>query len=191
MQEAINKILAEVKRVIQRPPSRPIRLMFFNTISLCGSAQNKVKELFSGNEVININSFFESDTYKTYSDVIAILESEVGMASTKSQRKLCEALEEFIINYIKSNRAKKILIIEDSELFNYEFNPIHFLSAYMFDNSKIVDNELPLIWLTVGQKDDYATNEYRYYKTENTAGRLIKLTQETFRSCVLEFKEDY
>ncbi|MGE5329880.1 MAG: hypothetical protein ACM3KR_10285 [Deltaproteobacteria bacterium] len=191
MQEAINKILAEVKRVIQRPPSRPIRLMLFDTASLCGYAQNKVKELFGGNEVININSFFESDTYRTYADVLAVLESEVGMANTKFQRKLCDALEEFIINYIKLNRAKKILIIEDSELFNYEFNPIHFLSAYMFDNSEIVDNELPLIWLTVGQKDDYATSEYRYYKTENTSGRLIKLTQETFRSCVLEFKEDY
>ena len=191
MQEVIKIIIAEVNRVIQRPPSRPIRLMFFDTTSLCGYAQNKVKELFGGNEVININSFFESDTYKTHADVLATLESEVGMANIKFQRKLCEALENYIIDYIKTSRAKKILIIEDSELFNYEFNPIHFLSAYMFDNSEIVNNELPLIWLTVGQKDDYATSEYRYYKAENTSGRLIKLTQETFRSCILEFKTNY
>lgn len=191
MQEVINEVLAEVRRVIQKPPSRPIRLMFFDTTSLCGSAQNGVKELFDSNEVININSFFESDKYKNYADVLVTLESQVGMANLKFQRKLCEALENYILDYIKSNRAKKMLIIEDNELFNYEFNPIHFLAAYMFDNSEIVNNGLPLIWLTVGQKDEYATSEYRYYKTENTSGRLIKLTQETFRSCIFEFKENY
>ena len=191
MQEVINKIRAEVNRVINKPPARPIRLMFFDTVTLCGYAQNNLKELFQSNEIININSFFESDIYKTSSDVLVTLENQFGISDKKFQRKICELLELFIMEHIRSNTPKKILIIDDSELFNYGFNPIHFLSAYMFDNSEIINNELPIIWLTVGEKDYYETSTYKYYKSENTAGRLIKLSQETFRSCILDFKADY
>ena len=44
MREILDSVTAEVKRVINKPPSRPIRLMLFDTASLCNLVQNKIKE---------------------------------------------------------------------------------------------------------------------------------------------------
>ncbi len=191
MQKTINKILAEINRVITRPPSRPIRLMFFDTPMLCGVAQNKVKDEFESNEIININNFFESDEWVNVGDELSELESKYGNESPKFQRKLCQALEKYIISFIEINEAKKILIIEDAELYNNEFDPIHFLSAYMYEHYLIIEREIPVIWMTVGQKEEYESNKYKYYKTDTTNGRTIKLSQDSFSSCIFDYKSNY
>lgn len=191
MQRIINNIMAEINRVISKPPSRPIRLMLFETPMLCGFAQNKVKDEFEANEIININNFFESYEWSAASEKLADLEIKYGIDSHKFQRKLCETLEKYIICFIEANKAKKILIIEDSELYNNSFDPIHFLAAFMYDHYLILEKEIPVIWMTVGQKDEYGSDEYKYYKTDATNGRTIKLSQEGFRSCILEYKANY
>lgn len=191
MQQIINNILAEINRVIVRPPSRPIRLMFFETVSLCGLAQNEVKDKFDFSEIININNFFESDEWINIGDKLSQLESKYGNINNKFQRELCQALEKYIISFIEMNKAKKILIIEDSELFNNGFDPIHFLSAYMYEHYVILENEIPVIWMTIGQKEEYESNEYKYYKTDTTNGRTIKLTQSGFSSCIFDYKSNY
>lgn len=191
MQKLIGNILSEVNRVISKPPSRPIRLMFFETSMLCGFAQNKIKDEFQSNEIININDFFESDEWCSVLSILSELEIKYGNNSPKFQRKLCATLEKYIMGFIEKNNPKKLLIIEDAELYNNCFDPIHFLSAYMYDNYLILEKEIPIIWITIGQKDEYDSNIYRYYKTESTQGRTIKLSQEGFRSCIFDYKSNY
>lgn len=58
----------------------------------------------------------------------------------------------------------------------------------MTENNKIVNDSIPLIWLTIGTKEEYSVNEYRYYKTETTQGRTVKVEQSTFSSCVKDYK---
>jgi len=190
MQKTINSVMAEIKRVISKPPSRPIRIMFFETPMMCGFVQNKVKEEFEATEIINVNNFFKSQEWIGDEDIIAELEIKYGNESPKFQRKLCETLEGYIIDFINSNNAKKLLIIEDSALYINGFDPIHFLSAYMYDHYLILEREIPIIWLTVGQKEEYSLNEYKYYKTDTTSGRTIKITQDSFRSCVFDYKSN-
>ena len=52
MRKVINSIVAEIRRVIIQPPSRPIRLMFLENEVLYEMAQNQVKELFSRKKFI-------------------------------------------------------------------------------------------------------------------------------------------
>jgi len=191
MQEIMSNVAAEVKRVISKPPSRPIRLMFFDTPALCGVVQNKVKEEFDNNEIININSFFESNKWEEQVELIAESESKYGIKNIKFQRLLCESLEKFIVNFVEVNKPKKLLVIEDSELYGNGFDPIYFLSAYMFEHYIILENEIPMFWITIGQKEEYSLNEYRYYKTDFSNGRLIRITQDNFSSCILDYKSNY
>lgn len=191
MQKTINSLMAEVNRVITKPPSRPIRLMFFETIELYGLALNRVKENFEAKEIININNLFSSEVWINNGDRLAELEEKYGGGSFKFQRVLCEILEKYIIDFIEINNSKKILVIEDSELYINGFDPIHFISAYMYDHYLILENEIPVIWMTVGEKEDYSLNEYRYYKTDITKGRILTLTQDSFRNCILEYKSNY
>lgn len=58
----------------------------------------------------------------------------------------------------------------------------------MGENQLIVNDSIPLIWLTIGTKEEYAVNEYCYYKTETEKGRLIKIEQSTLSSCVKDYK---
>ena len=191
MQETINSIMSEIDRVISKPPSRPIRLMLFETLELYGLALNRAKDKFESNEIININIFFESDVWINNRNKLAESEEKYGEESFKFQRILCETLEKYIINFIETNNAKKILIIEDSELYLNGFDPIHFLSAYMYEHYLILEREIPIIWLTIGQKEEYSINEYKYYKTDMSMGRIIRLTQDSFRSCIFDYKLNY
>lgn len=192
MQETLNKALIELNRVINKPPSRPIRLFFFETPMLCGYVQNKVKDLFDKNEIININSFFNSDTFNNNIKKIETLEKKYGTEHKRFQRRLCDMLDSYITNFIEQNRSRKILIINDNELFTYDFNPIHFLGSYIFDDSSIVvQKNVPLIWVTVGRRDEYNTNVYKYYKTSETAGRVLEAKNSNFISCIYDFKANY
>lgn len=191
MREILDSVTAEVKRVINKPPSRPIRLMLFDTSALCNLVQNKIKEEFDNNEIININNFYSSNQWEKNVDRISQAESKYGVDNIKFQRIICESLEKYIVEYVELNKPSKLLVIEDSELYSNGFDPIHFLSAYMYEHYIVLDNEIPIIWLTVGQKEEYGTNEYRYYKTEYTSGRQIKITQDSFSSCVFDYKSDY
>ena len=58
----------------------------------------------------------------------------------------------------------------------------------MSENQLIVNDSIPLIWLTIGTKEDYSVNEYCYYKTEDTKGRVIKIEQRTLSSCVKDYR---
>lgn len=191
MHEIMNDVIAEVKRVINKPPSRPIRLIFVDTAALCRMVQNNIKDDFDNNEIININNFYTSNEWLKNADRIAEAEKKYGIDNIKFQKIICESLEKYIVDFVEQNRPRKLLILEDSELYSNGFDPIHFLSAYMYEHSIILDNEIPIIWITIGQKEEYETNEYRYYKTEFTDGRQIKITQDSFSSCVFDYKSDY
>jgi len=58
----------------------------------------------------------------------------------------------------------------------------------MSENQLIINDSIPLIWLTIGIKEDYSVNEYYYYKTESTKGRVIKLEQSTLSTCVKDYR---
>lgn len=191
MQLIINSVIAEVDRVITKPPSRPIRLMLFDTTKLYGFVLNKIKDSFQSEEIININKFFESDMWINNRNKLAETEEKYGDESFKFQRVLCEVLEKYIINLIKLNKLKKILVIEDSELYINGFDPIHFLAAYMYDHYLILEKEIPIIWMTIGEKEEYSLNEYNYHRTDITKGRTITLTQDSFRSCIFDYKSNY
>ena len=188
MQKPINELIAEVTRVINTPPSRPIRLMFLENEIFYEMAQNQVKELFAPNEIINMTNFMELETWKAREDELIKVEEKYGQEHRRYRQVLCEILENTIVHFIEENDARKVLIIQDENLFQLGLDPIHFLLTYMSENQLIVNDSIPLIWLTIGTKEDYSVNEYCYYKTEDTKGRVIKIEQSTLSSCVKDYR---
>lgn len=188
MQKPINELIAEVTRVINIPPSRPIRLMFLENEIFYEMAQNQVKELFAPNEIINMTNFMELETWKAREDELIKVEEKYGQEHRRYRQVLCEILEKTIVHFIEENDARKVLIIQDENLFQLGLDPIHFLLTYMSENQLIVNDSIPLIWLTIGTKEDYSVNEYCYYKTEDTKGRVIKIEQSTLSSCVKDYR---
>ena len=188
MQKPINELIAEVTRVINTPPSRPIRLMFLENEIFYEMAQNQVKELFAPNEIINMTNFMELETWKAREDELIKVEEKYGQEHRRYRQVLCVILEKTIVHFIEENDARKVLIIQDENLFQLGLDPIHFLLTYMSENQLIVNDSIPLIWLTIGTKEDYSVNEYCYYKTEDTKGRVIKIEQSTLSSCVKDYR---
>ena len=188
MQKPINELVAEVIRVINTPPSRPIRLMFLENEIFYEMAQNQVKELFASNEIINMTNFMDFEAWKSREDELIEIEEKYGQGHKRYRQVLCEVLEKTIVDFIKENDAEKVLVIQDETLFTLGLDPIHFLLTYMSENQLIINDSIPLIWLTVGVKEDYSVNEYCYYKTENTKGRAIKIEQSTLSTCVKDYR---
>lgn len=188
MQKPTDELIAEITRVINTPPSRPIRLMFLENEIFYEMAQNQVKELFASNEILNMSEFMESSAWRERENELIKVEEKYGQEHRKYRQVLCEILEKLIENAIKENNVDKILVIQDESLFTLGLDPIHFLLTYMSENQLIVNESIPLIWLTIGVKEDYSVNEYYYYKTETTEGRLIRLEQSTLSYCVQDYK---
>lgn len=188
MQKPINELVSEVIRVINTPPSRPIRLMFLENEIFYEMAQNQVKELFASNEIINMTNFMDFEVWKSREDELIEIEEKYGQGHKRYRQVLCEVLEKTIVDFIKENDAEKVLVIQDETLFTLGLDPIHFLLTYMSENQLIINDSIPLIWLTVGVKEDYSVNEYCYYKTENTKGRAIKIEQSTLSTCVKDYR---
>ena len=188
MQKPINELVAEVIRVIKTPPSRPMRLMFLENELFYEMAQNQVKELFASNEIINMTNFMDFEAWKSREDELIEIEEKYGQEHKRYRQVLCEILEKAIVDFIKENDAEKVLVIQDETLFTLGLDPIHFLLTYMSENQLIINNSIPIIWLTVGVKEDYSVNEYCYYKTENTKGRAIKIEQSTLSTCVKDYR---
>ncbi len=188
MQKPINELIAEVTRVIKIPPSRPIRLMFLENETFYEMAQNQVKELFASNEIINMSNFVDFESWKSREEELIRIEEKYGQEHKRYRQVLCEILEKTIVDFIKENGAEKVLVIQDETLFTLGLDPIHFLLTYMSENQLIINDSIPLIWLTVGTKEDYSVNEYCYYKTESTKGRTIKIEQSTLSTCVKDYR---
>ena len=188
MQKPINELVSEVIRVINTPPSRPIRLMFLENELFYEMAQNQVKELFASNEIINMTNFMDFEAWKSREDELIEIEEKYGQEHKRYRQVLCEILEKTIVDFIKKNEAEKVLVIQDETLFTLGLDPIHFPLTYMSENQLIINNSIPIIWLTVGVKEDYSVNEYCYYKTENTKGRAIKIEQSTLSTCVKDYR---
>ena len=188
MQKPINELIAEVTRVIKTPPSRPIRLMFLENETFYEMAQNQVKELFASNEIINMSYFVDFESWKSREEELIRIEEKYGQEHKRYRQVLCEILEKTIVDFIKKNEAEKVLVIQDETLFTLWLDPIHFLLTYMSENQLIINDSIPLIWLTVGTKEDYSVNEYCYYKTESTKGRTIKIEQSTLSTCVKDYR---
>ena len=151
-------------------------------------AQNQVKELFASNEIINMTNFMDFEAWKSREDELIEIEEKYGQEHKRYRQVLCEILEKAIVDFIKENDAEKVLVIQDETLFTLGLDPIHFLLTYMSENQLIINNSIPIIWLTVGVKEDYSVNEYCYYKTENTKGRAIKIEQSTLSTCVKDYR---
>ena len=188
MQKPINELVSEVIRVINTPPSRPIRLMFLENEIFYEMAQNQVKELFAANEIINMTNFMDFEAWKSREDELIEIEEKYVQEHKRYRQVLCEILEKTIVDFIKKNEAEKVLVIQDETLFTLGLDPIHFLLTYMSENQLIINDSIPLIWLTVGTKEDYSVNEYCYYKTESTKGRVIKIEQSTLSTCVKDYR---
>lgn len=188
MQKPTDELISEIKRVIDRPPSRPIRLMFLENEIFYEMAQNQAKDLFSQNEIINLSDFMQCEAWKNREAEIVEIEHKYGQKHKRYRQVLCEILEKAVVDFIGEKDASKILVIQDEVLFTLGLDPIHFLLTYMTENNKIVNDSISLIWLTIGTKEEYSVNEYRYYKTETTQGRTVKVEQSTFSSCVKDYK---
>ena len=188
MQKPTDELIAEIKRVVDRPPSRPIRLMFMENEILYEMAQNQAKELFSQNEIMNLSDFMQCEAWRNREAELVGIEKKYGLENKRYRQVLCEILEKAVVDFIGEKHASKILVIQDEVLYTLGIDPIHFLLTYMTENNKIVNNSIPLIWLTIGTKEEYSVNEYRYYKTETTMGRSVKIKQSTFSSCVKDYK---
>ena len=93
MQKPINELVAEVIRVINTPPSRPIRLMFLENELFYEMAQNQVKELFASNEIINMTNFMDFEAWKSREDELIEIEEKYGQEHKRYRQVLCEILE--------------------------------------------------------------------------------------------------
>lgn len=188
MQSPINELIAEIKRVIDRPPSRPIRLMFLENEVLYEITQNQVKELFQQKEILNMSDFMKCAAWSDRAEELIEIEQKYGQEHRKYRQILCEILEKAVVDFIENNDVNKVLIIQDEALFSLGLDPVHFMLTYMTENNKIINDSIPIIWLTIGTKEEYSVNEYCYYKTEATQGRTVKVEQSTFSSCVKDYK---
>lgn len=188
MREVINTIVAEIRRVITQPPSRPIRLMFLENEVLYEMVQNQVKELFQQKEIFNMSDFMQCAAWNDRVEELIEIEQKYGQEHRKYRQILCEILEKAVIDFIETNDVDKVLIIQDEVLFSLGLDPIHFMLTYMTENNKIINDSIPIIWLTIGIKEECSVNEYCYYKTEATQGRRVKVEQSTFSSCVKDYK---
>lgn len=188
MQSPTNELIAEIKRVIDRPPSRPIRLMFLENEVLYEMAQNQVKELFRQKEIYNMSEFMKCAAWNDRTEELIEIEQKYGQEHKRYRQILCEILEKAVIDFIETNDVDKVLIIQDEVLFSLGLDPVHFILTYMTENNKIVNDSIPIIWLTIGIKEEYSVNEYCYYKTEATQGRTVKIEQSTLSSCVKDYK---
>ena len=151
-------------------------------------AQNQAKDLFSQNEILNLSDFIQSQAWKNRETELVEIEQKYGQEHKRYRQVLCEILEKAVVDFIEEKDALKVLVIQDEVLFTLGIDPIHFLLTYMTENNKILNESIPLIWLTIGTKEEYSVNEYRYYKTETTQGRVVKVEQSTFSSCVKDYK---
>lgn len=106
MQKPINELVAEVIRVINTPPSRPIRLMFLENELFYEMAQNQVKELFVSNEIINMTNFMDFEAWKSREDELIEIEEKYGQEHKRYRQVLCEILEKAIVDFIKENDAE-------------------------------------------------------------------------------------
>ena len=188
MQSPTNELIEEIKRVIDRPPSRPIRLMFLENEVLYEMAQNQVKELFRQKEIYNMSEFMKCAAWNDRTEELIEIEQKYGQEHKRYRQILCEILEKAVIDFIETNDVDKVLIIQDEVLFSLGLDPVHFILTYMTENNKIVNDSIPIIWLTIGIKEEYSVNEYCYYKTEATQGRTVKIEQSTLSSCVKDYK---
>lgn len=188
MQKPTDELMAEVNRVISTPPSRPIRLIFLENEVLYEMAQNEVKELFSQSEIVNMSDFMESSAWKKREDELEKIEEKYGQEHRRYKQVLCEIVEQRIVDQIIEKKAEKILVIQDETLFTLGLDPIHFLLTYMSENQLIINDSIPVIWLTIGSKEDYSINEYCYYKTEMTPGKIVRIEQSTLSACVKDYK---
>lgn len=188
MREPINELIAEIKRVIASPPSRPVRLMFMENEILYEMAQNQAKELFGQNEILNMSDFMKFHAWQEREGYIQEIEAEYGSEHKRYRQAVCETLESVINEFMDKNEAAKVLVIQDALLSSLNFDPIHFLLAYMTENQKIVNGSIPLIWLTIGIKEEYSENEYCYFKTETAPGRKVKVKQSTLTACVKDYR---
>lgn len=188
MQSPTNELMAEIRRVIDRPPSRPIRLIFLENDVLYEIAQNQVKELFKQKEIYNMSEFMKCAAWNDRAEELIEIEQKYGQEHRKYRQILCEILEKAVIDFIETNDVNKVLIIQDEVLFSLGLDPVHFMLTYMTENNKVINDSIPIIWLTIGIKEEYSVNEYCYYKTEATQGRTVKVEQSTFSSCVKDYK---
>lgn len=188
MQSPTNELVAEIRRVIDRPPSRPIRLIFLENDVLYEIAQNQVKELFKQKEIYNMSEFIKCAAWNDRAEELIEIEQKYGQEHRKYRQILCEILEKAVIDFIETKDVNKVLIIQDEVLFSLGLDPVHFMLTYMTENNKVINDSIPIIWLTIGIKEEYSVNEYCYYKTEATQGRTVKVEQSTFSSCVKDYK---
>lgn len=188
MRSPTNELMAEIRRVIDRPPSRPIRLIFLENDVLYEIAQNQVKELFKQKEIYNMSEFMKCAAWNDRAEELIEIEQKYGQEHRKYRQILCEILEKAVIDFIETNDVNKVLIIQDEVLFSLGLDPVHFMLTYMTENNKVINDSIPIIWLTIGIKEEYSVNEYCYYKTEATQGRTVKVEQSTFSSCVKDYK---
>ena len=139
MQSPTNELIAEIKRVIDRPPSRPIRLMFLENEVLYEMAQNQVKELFRQKEIYNMSEFMKCAAWNDRTEELIEIEQKYGQEHKRYRQILCEILEKAVIDFIETNDVDKVLIIQDEVLFSLGLDPVHFILTYMTENNKIVD----------------------------------------------------
>ena len=107
MQKPINELVSEVIRVINTPPSRPIRLMFLENEIFYEMAQNQVKELFASNEIINMTNFMDFEAWKSREDELIEIEEKYGQEHKRYRQVLCEILEKTIVDFIKRMKRRK------------------------------------------------------------------------------------
>jgi len=85
--------------------------MLFDTAALCNLVQNKIKEEFDNNEIININNFYSSNQWEKNADRISEAESKYGVDNIKFHKIICESLEKYIVEYVELNKPSKLLVM--------------------------------------------------------------------------------
>ena len=183
MQDTLSGIVEDVNKLINNPPSVPLRVVFVDTNYLYEKKKKKISDkMFMSEEIINLKDFFDSEVFNKNISALETLNQE----SREYRIKLYDLIYSFISSEKVKRNIKKILIIGDEVLFDLKFDPVEFAYISLY-NSGIISEEIPIYYLTIAIKSDYDDITYFYYRSELSQGREIKMKYQNLASNILSY----
>ncbi len=188
--QTVNKIEKDLETFINNPPNIPLRVVFVKNKLMKEFLVDKIKfKLFDNSQIVYLSEFYNSKELEEASENLEKLTEKFGEDSFKYLSKFQDALELYITNITKDREIKKVLVLNDEDLYDIKkFDPIEFVYGHFSEGGFFVDNEIPLIWLTIGSKNIVDDNIIHYFKEDNNEGRVLKLNRHTFMNNILIYE---
>ena len=139
MREDMEKAIREIDQFIQRPPSRPVKLMFAPSRGDYDMLLERMQERFLWKERLSAGTMFQSERWKEEHDRLWAAEKKSGPKSTAFQKELCHVLKEIILEFISQNQSSKpVSYTHLDERIRY-YKGQQKLDGFVIDRDRILD----------------------------------------------------